>query len=350
MTPLTPLLVERIRAKGPMTFRDVMAEALYHPQHGYYTTGRPWQGEGDFTTAPAYGPVFAGAIARFLAMVREAMGPGRFEVVEVGSGSGLLAAQLLPHTRDMGVVLRSVEHRRPPLLPRDVPWTASLESLDVRGVILSNELFDALPCHRVVRTAEGLREVFVGERGGALVPELRPPSRPEVAAYAERYGLAAEEGAAAEVGLDAALMLKRMARALDAGVVLTIDYGDTAQGLAQRPGGTLAATRAHRVSTDPLADLGLQDLTAHVNFTALRDEGAALGLEVVAEVPQWQFLAATGALEGIAAKLQGPDFAAGLAAKTLVAPGRMGEFRVLVQAKALPEAARARLARRLSMP
>lgn len=350
MNPLHRLLVERIRRDGPITFRDFMAEALYHPQHGYYTSGRPWEGRGDFATAPAYSALFAASLARFLGMAKEAMGPRRFEVVEVGSGSGLLASQLRPLLADRGMVLRSVEHRRPPLLGRDVPWSASLEGLDVRGALLSNELFDALPVHRLRRGDAGLEELWVAARGDALVPHWGLLSRPEVAAHAERYALAAEPGSIAEVNLDAPAMLRRMLRALDQGIVLTIDYGDDAAALAQRPGGTLTALRDHRLSTDPLADPGLQDLTAHVNFTALRDEGRALGLEVVAEVPQWRFLAATGALDDIAAKLQGPGFAEALAAKTLVTPGGMGEFRVLVQAKGLAEPARARLARRLTFP
>lgn len=350
MTPLQGLLVERIRRDGPITFRDFMAEALYHPQHGYYTSHKAWQGRGDFATAPAYSGLFAASIARFLGMAKEAMGPGRFEVVEVGSGSGLLASQLRPLLAEQGMPLRSVEHRRPPLLPRDVPWTATLESVEVRGALLSNELFDALPVHRIRSTDAGLEELWVAARGDALVPHWGLLSRPEVAAQAGRHGLARSPGSVAEVSLEAPAMLRRMARALDRGIVLTIDYGDDAAALGQRPGGTLTALRDHRLSADPLAEPGWQDLTAHVDFTALREEGRALGLEVVAEVPQWRFLAATGALESIAAKLQGPGFAEALAAKTLVTPGGMGEFRVLVQAKGLAEAARTRLARRLAFP
>lgn len=346
---LQEALLARVRRDGPMTFRDFMAQALYHPEHGYYTTGKPWQGQGDFTTAPRYGDAFASGIAQFAARARDAVGKGAFEVVEVGAGSGLLSAQLAKLLDGTGVRLRAVDVRRPPLLPASVPWSASLRGLRVRGLVVSNELFDALPVHRVTRTAEGLREVFVAERGGALVPQLGQPSRPELAAYLARFGMMPDEGQTVEVGLDALAMLREMAAALDEGVLLSIDYGHTATELLHHSkGGTLAAYRAHRLVGDPLADPGDQDLTAHVNFTALEEEGAALGLAALANVPQWQFLAAMGALQLIAAQMSDPArWTDALAAKTLVTPGRMGEFRVLAQAKGLDRAVAERLARGL---
>lgn len=352
MNALQGALLERVRRHGPVTFRDFMQAALYDPQHGYYTTGRPWRGRGDFTTAPQYGEAFALGIGRFLALAKEAMGPGRFEVAEVGAGSGALLAQLAKLLDGTGVRLRAVEHRRPPLLPEGMPWSASLRGLDVRGALVSNELFDALPVHRVALTPEGLREVWVGERGGRLVEELGPLSRADLAGYLERFSMSLEEGQTVEVGFDVLAMLREMAMALEQGVVLTIDYGHGARELLHHARkGTLTAYREHRVSLDPLADPGEQDLTAHVNLTALEEEGRALGLEPVADVPQWQFLAATGALEGLGARMQDAEgFVEALAAKTLVAPGRMGDFRVLVQAKGLGEDARRRLARRLTEP
>jgi SAM-dependent MidA family methyltransferase len=352
LTPLEVALLERVRRDGPMTFRDFMAQALYHPEHGYYTTGRPWEGAGDFTTAPRYGEVFALAIARFAARVRDAMGPGAFELCEVGAGSGLLSAQLAKLLADVPIRVRAVETRRPSLLPSGVPWSASLRGLSVRGAIVSNELFDALPVHRVTRTREGLREVWVGERGGRLGPLVREPSRPELAAYLDRFGMVLEDGQTVEVGLDALAMLREMGAALEQGVVLTIDYGMEARELLHhRKSGTLAATRAHRLAPDALADPGFQDLTTHVNLTALRAEGEAIGLRTVTELPQWAFLAATGALEVLGGHLQNPArWEEGLAAKTLVAPGRMGDFRVLVQCKGLDAAAAQRLQRGLAGP
>lgn len=350
MTPLEAALVARIGRDGPMTFRDVMAQALYHSEHGYYTSGRPWRGRGDFTTAPAYGDLLAAAIARFAAAAKAAMGPGRFEVVEVGSGSGKLAAQLLPLLKEDGIGLRSVEHRRPPELPREVPWSATLDGLDLRGLVVSNELFDALPVHRVARTAEGLREWLVGVEGGRLVPRLGEVSRPEVAGHVARWFPDLEEGCTVEVNLEAPRMLATMAKALREGVLLTIDYGGAARELLHLGrGGTLTAYHEHRLAPDPLARPGEQDLTAHVNFSALEDEGMALGLAPLANVPQWRFLLAQGVLAGLAERLQhASTFEDALAAKTLVAPGRMGEFRVLAQAKGLAPPAKVALARRLA--
>lgn len=355
MNALERELRARMRAEGAVSFRDFMHAALYDPRYGYYATGRAWRGRGDFATAPAYGDAFARALARFLRLAREAMGPGRFEAVEVGAGSGRLAAQLHGLLAASGVALRAVEARRPPLLPDGVPWSASLEGLRVRGALLSNELFDALPVHLATRVRGEVRELWVVERGAALALEARAPSGPEVGAYLERFGIAPEEGHLVEVGLDALRLLRAMAASLAEGLLVTVDYGHGAREvLAQGPSGTLAAYRAHRLSPSVLAAPGEQDLTAHVNFTALEEEGRALGLETLASVPQWRFLAAMGAAEGIAAKLRGAgslrEVAEALAAKVLLVPGRMGDFRVLVQAKGLDQEAREAVARALAEP
>jgi SAM-dependent MidA family methyltransferase len=347
---LERLLVQRIEREGPISFRDFMAQALYHPEHGYYTTGKPWQGRGDFTTAPRYGETFALCVARFLAFTRDTMGKGAFEAVEVGAGSGLLAEQLARLLGDTGIRLRVVERRRPDRLPATVPWSATSAGFEVRGVLFSNELFDALPVHVVRGTPEGPREDFVGVAGGKLEGVPRVPSR-TVLEYLERFRIAPESGEVVEVGLDALAMLREMGAALHQGLLLTVDYGDEARRLRHHAQGTLAAVKDHRASPDPLADPGEQDLTSHVNFTALEEEGRSLGLETIARVPQWQFLAAFGALDDLAAKLQDPKLALeALAAKQLLVPGRMGEFQVLVQSRGLDERVRSAIRARLQGP
>lgn len=351
MSALEALLVARIRREGPMTFRDFMAQALYHPGHGYYTSGKPWRGRGDFATAPRYGEAFALGLARFLQKAKAALGPGAFEAVEVGAGSGQLLAQLDKLLAGEGVRLRAVDHRRPPLLPSGVPWSASVRGLAVRGVLFSNELFDALPVHRVTRAGGELREQWVAAPQGVLVAEWGAPSRPEVAAYLARFRCEPPEGHVVEVGLDALALLRELARALDEGVLLTIDYGHGSRELLGRADGTLVAARDHRLAEDPLAAPGEQDLTAHVNFTALAEEGRALGLEPLAELAQWEFLAAMGVLDDLARGLRGAEgLAAALAGKALLAPGGMGDFRVLLQGKGLAPAQAAASRRAVATP
>jgi SAM-dependent MidA family methyltransferase len=211
----------------------------------------------------------------------------------------------------------------------------------VLGCLFSNELLDALPVHRVVQRREGLREIYVTARQRMLVEEEGELSSPAVADYLERYGAPLAEGQQAEVHLAAMAWLERAAAAMERGFLLTIDYGYRAQDLygAGRQRGTVLAYRKHRAQEDWLAIPGQQDLTAHVNFTALEERGRELGLETLGLVPQTNFLLALASASGFA-DLQEPGgnetekLRARLGLKQLIHPEGMGEtFKVLVQAK-----------------
>lgn len=326
---------ERVAKEGPLTFRDFMQLALYHPEHGYYARGKPWEGRGDFATASAYSPLLAHALAQAHLLACGALGLRRSELVEVGAGSGLLLRQLGEALRGQAARLRAVEVRRPAELPEGAVWSASLGGLEVEGSVVSNELFDALPVHRVARAEQGPEEAYVTVRGERLAWELGPLSTPALAEHVRGTDLVGGEAVA--VCLDAAPMVRDMARALRRGIVVTVDYG------GDGPQTVVAAYRRHRLRPDLLAEPGEQDLTAHVDFSMLRRLGEDAGLVTLAELPQWRFLGSMGALDELAA---GKDALAALRAKTLLAPGRMGDFRVLVQGAGLGEAERARLAAR----
>ncbi|TDI50233.1 MAG: SAM-dependent methyltransferase [Acidobacteria bacterium] len=301
---------DEIRRHGPITFARFMDLALHDPEHGYYAAGPARLGErGDFITASDLGPAFGRAMARQVDELDRCLGrPGTFDLIEFGAGRGLLARDLLAafETSNQGLSRRlrytaveaSAKMRReiarvaPRVGVADEPPTAAT------GCVLAVELFDALPVHRVVRRGGRLEEIGVGWDGERFheVP-LEPAA--DVRAWAERYGAAAEEGLEAEVGLGLAVQIERWDRAIDRGFALVLDYGDTAERLytVERKRGTLMAYREHRAGEDYLQRIGEQDLTAHVNFTALTDAAAACGWRHVARTTQDRFLIANGILE-----------------------------------------------------
>ena len=202
------------------------------------------------------------------------------------------------------------------------------------GCIFSNELLDALPVHRVVQRESELREIYIGAEGGELQEVEGPLSSPTIARYLEQYGAPLERDQFAEVNLAALEWLERAAAALERGFLVTIDYGHRAREL-YGPGhlrGTLLAYREHRAEEDWLAAPGEQDLTAHVNFTALEERGRELGLESIGYTPQSNFLLSLARAIG----MEQMDATSRRQLIQLIHPEGMGEaFKVLIQAKGI---------------
>lgn len=337
-----------------MSFARFMELALYDPERGYYGGGAPRLGaEGDYVTAVDSGHAFGRCVARQLAEIDAQLGrPDPFDIVEFGAGRGLLARDVLDSlteshpqlaTRVRYVMVdRSGGMRE--TAGRRVPEAECIEPESIatghHGVVIAVELFDALPVHRLRRRSGRLSEIYVDvDAAGALVEQEGPPS-PAADALAERYGAAAQEGSEAEVAPAAAGLLEAMAGCLERGVLLVVDYGDAAGELYGRhPDGTLLAYAGHKTRQDLLARVGNQDLTAHVNFSALEDRAAELGLAVLGRTTQDRFLVANGILEAFeqpdAARLQDPAAAKRrLQAMQLIHPEGMGRrFKVLVLSK-----------------
>jgi SAM-dependent MidA family methyltransferase len=264
MSPLAELLRDEIRREGPISFRRFMEAALYHPAYGYYRRDRtPIGKHGDFYTAEQLQPVFGILIAASIRALYEEMGkPPDFTVVELGAGRGEMAEAFS-------------EWR---YLPVDLAQGALPEQM--RGVVFSNEFFDALPvevatwqdgCFRELRV--GWKERFIWVTGSEACEQLT--------AYLRRYFPPPQEGARFEVNLEALAWLERIARSLTAGYVFTVDYGYTRAESVRFPSGTLMSYHRHQADEDVLDDPGAKDLTAHVHFTALEEHGAALGLKTI---------------------------------------------------------------------
>jgi len=306
-------ILDEISSAGPITFARFMEQALYDSEHGYYTRGASRLGpDGDFYTASDVGHGFGDALAHQLQQIDSAIGPlDPFHVVEFGAGRGLLARDVLDAVRrqegDLARRLRYVLVDRSPAMREaaqaEVPearvTTPDKLEAGFRGVLLAVELFDALPVHRVRRRAGRLVEVYVDVDVDGKLVETERDCTPQARALAERYDAAAEEGSEAEVCPRLDTELARIAGCLERGLLLVVDYGEQADRLygATRPAGTLLAYVRHRTSQDYLARVGEQDLTAHVNFSALEDRARSLGLDVLCFTTQDRFLIANGILE-----------------------------------------------------
>jgi SAM-dependent MidA family methyltransferase len=353
-----------LRRSGRITFERYMALCLYHPEHGYYTQGPERTGaRGDYFTSPDLHPIFARLIARQAEEMWEILGqPARFSWVEMGAGRGWFARDFLSSVARARpdfmaaldyVVVEPASQQRDRLLERlagespqasEVRVLEALEELEpVTGCFFSNELVDAFPVSIVTRSHGRLKEIWVTAEGEALREELGPVSDSGVAAAVARYANQLEEGQRVEVNLRAGQWLRTLAEKLSRGFVVTVDYGDLAERLytADRARGTLLAYRGHVASENFFDFPGEQDLTAHVNFSALIDAGREAGLELTGFTTQERFLMALGEANEFAdlydeGQTEVERLQARLKLKRLLDPGSMGNiFKVLIQHRGL---------------
>jgi SAM-dependent MidA family methyltransferase len=291
VTPLGELLSEEIRREGPIPFCRFMEAALYHPQHGYYRRGRdPFGKAGDFFTAEQIQPVFGILMAARIRQLYEEMGaPRDFTVVELGAGRGEMAEAFSEW--------------------RYVPVDIGCGALPERfvGVAFSNEFFDALPVDVAVYRDGAFREQRVGFAEGRFHWSAGGAAPPEVERWLRAWAAPPEEGRWYEASLDAPRWVERIAGAMERGFALTIDYGYTRAESARFPAGTLMSYRRHTAREDVLEDPGERDLTAHVNFAAPEETGAAHGLRKERLETLAQTLLAAGEPDQFAAALESDD-------------------------------------------
>jgi SAM-dependent MidA family methyltransferase len=363
VTPLAPLLAERIRRFGPITFAEYMRECLYHPVHGYYSQPEVRRFSDYYTSVDVH-PIFGRLLARqFAEMWQQLDRPREFLLVEAAAGTGRLAGSILEFAQtqlpDFFSALHYVAVERSPArcdqlavhLSHFIRKGKCRPSIEIParipiGCVFSNELLDALPVHRVLQQRGSLKEIFVTTDGKVFSEIPHPLSTCAITDYFAAQQIALEEGQLAEAGLEACDWISEIARRLVRGFVLTIDYGHEAVDLfdAHHQSGTVLSYSKHQASNNLYAAPGEQDLTAHVNFTALRQWGVRHGLETMGLVTQTAFLLALGKGNDFADLYDaGMDESARLRArlqlKTLIYPEGLGErFQVLLQQKSVPNA------------
>ncbi|HEV8575270.1 MAG TPA: SAM-dependent methyltransferase [Dehalococcoidia bacterium] len=355
-------IIARIEREDGITFLDFMAMALYEPGLGYYCSpGTKMGREGDYLTSPEVSPVFGAMVGRQLREMWGVLGrPGRFNVTEVGAGNGTLCHDILRWVRRAAPEMRGaieyiiveplpvIEARQRELIGAEslearVMWTPELPQ-GIEGCIVTNELLDSMPVHRVATDDARLRELFVTWDGERFTEALREPSTAEIEKYFMRLDVFPGEGCTAEVNLEAPRWMKRAASALTRGFVLTFDYGYGADELYApwRKDGTLLCFYRHNPSGDPYARVGRQDITSHVDFTSLRRSGDEAGMQTVGFVSQAEFLVNIGIGETLPPAEGEIDLEERLARRRAVSelldPAGLGRIKVLAQAKAVDSA------------
>ncbi|MGC8517093.1 MAG: class I SAM-dependent methyltransferase [Steroidobacteraceae bacterium] len=348
-------IAAEVRAGGGwLSFERFMALALYAPGLGYYSAGSVKIGAGgDFVTAPQMSDLFSRCVA---AQCAEVLADGG-EILEFGAGTGHMAAAVLtelaardrlPHRYailEVSADLAERQRRRIAALPAPlaerVVWLERLPERPVQGVILANEVLDALPCRRFVLEAGVPRELGVALDGARLVERNAPA---DVALAREWARLSAElpaplsDGYVTEICLQAGPWVASAADALARGLLLLFDYGLPRAHYyhPQRVAGTLRCHYKHRVHDDPYVNLGVQDITAWVDFTRVAESAVAAGLEVAGFATQAAFLLGTG-IERLVAEAHDVVEHARRAgeARRLLLPGEMGEaFKVMALTRA----------------
>jgi SAM-dependent MidA family methyltransferase len=353
VTALAERIVERIRRKGPISFADYMEAALFDPADGYYTRHATLGFEGDYITSSDLGPAFARSLARAFVDLWSHLGkPAAWDLVEAGAGRGTLMRDLLAalererHEAARGARPAIVEvsprmraQQVTVLDGRDVRWASDMRNVaPVRGIVFANEVLDTFPVHVLVRAREGAREVFVTQENGALTETLRAPSRADLR---WRIPDAVPLGGRWEVSPAAEGWIASVGAALASGYVVLVDYGgDERELLTREGGGTVRGFARHRLVADPFAHPGRTDLTASVNFTAIRRAAEASGLRLVGIATQREVLSALGIREVTVhsttpvERLRAASRRS--AVEVLLDPNGLGAFKVVCFAKDAP--------------
>jgi SAM-dependent MidA family methyltransferase len=356
-------VAERIRADtraagGWLSFERFMDLALYAPGLGYYSAGAHKLGEGgDFTTAPEISRLFGGCIAEQCAPVIDALGAG--SILEIGAGSGALAADVLSRLQELGRLPRryfildvsadlrarqkhTIEARTSPELAARVEWLDGPPAA-FDGVVLANEVLDALPVTRFRRRGDGFEELGVAIAGEGFEWSARVADEALARACAARAAAGGgwDDGYVSEYCPRLPAWVSAVTQAHRAGLALWIDYGLPRREyyLPERGDGTLICHFRHRTGDDPLRLPGLQDISAWVDFTHLAESSAQAGYSLAGFTTQAHFLAGLGIDRGME-RLAAGDAKAGARlaaeARRLLMPGEMGErFKVMAWLRGL---------------
>ncbi len=347
---LSDIITKKISSDGPVSFHDFMELALYHPGAGYYTSLENQIGKkGDYYTSASLTPAFGAMIGRQFEEMWKILGENAFTVVEYGAGTGFLCRDILAYLEsnrklfdqlnyciiEKSPAMRAKERTH---LDEKVSWYDSIKDIPaINGCIFSNELLDNFSVHQVIMNEE-LMEIFVDYRDGFV--ELLKPAKKELTDYLAELKVDLPTGFRAEINLEATQWIKEIAASLHKGYVLTIDYGFPSAELyrAYRSRGTLVCYNQHTINECPYTDIGKQDITSHVNFSALHHWGEMNGLDTCGFTDQAHFLVSLGLdeyLEKTKERGRLNEQEIFFLKKTLVADmGR--KFKVLIQSKGIP--------------
>jgi SAM-dependent MidA family methyltransferase len=303
---LPEIIKEKILEEGPISFHDFMEMALYYPETGYYTSSRNKIGpNGDYYTSPDITPILGEMIGKQLEEMWNILDKKPFSIVEYGAGDGSLCRDILHYLKcnpelyenlDYYIIEKSpsAREKEKKLLTEKVRWVESIRDIaPINGCIVSNEVLDNFPVHRVVMQ-EDLMEVNVGYEDGFY--EFLQPAPIVLKEYFSELNIILPQDFCTEVNLEATKWLKEIAHGLQKGFVLTIDYGYPSHELyrSDKRLGTLVCYNNHKIHDNIYSNPGKQDITAHVNFSALCHWGLKYGLDYCGFIHQSYFLLALG--------------------------------------------------------
>lgn len=344
---LATLIAAHIEAEGGVIdFARFMQQALYAPGMGYYAAGARKFGEGgDFVTAPEISSLFSRCLARQCRQVLAHLGGG--DILEFGAGSGVMAADILLElerlerlpesylimevSADLRARQRDTLSEKAPHLLARVQWLDVLPRTPLHGVVLANEVLDAMPVHRFRIEEGGLREAYVAHDNGRFLWRHAAPGPVLAHSPVAQWCAGLAPGYESEYNAMLGPWLASLDEALSRGVVILVDYGFPRHEFyhPQRNGGTLMCHYRHRSHPDPLILVGLQDITAHVDFTAVAEAAQQAGFAVAGFTNQAYFLLALG-LTGMLAEVNPVDVRRQLQLaqeiKKLTLPNEMGEL------------------------
>lgn len=365
-TPLATWILDKIARDGAIRFRDYMSWCLYHPTYGYYMQNRPVIGkDGDYYTVSSIGSLMGEMVAEQCVRFWESHPSPSCLIMEWGGGTGRLAGQVLDALADAHPVwYERVAYR---IIDRSPRHRALHDALDKRHagkwrsagpedamsnhgrwpegtIVFSNELLDAFPVHRVKFDGSTfLEQMVTGAGESGFTADWRPiPRQDALSVWLDNAGLAGKlaPGQLFEVNLEAEAWLAEVAARLADGMVLTIDYGEEEEQLFSpaRRDGTLMCYRKHRAHDNPFIHAGEQDITAHVNFSALMRAGEIAGLRTVSFETQRDFMLRLGIMDRLVEHAQADPFhpvvRRNRAIRQLLVGDRMGDvFKVLIQQK-----------------
>jgi len=313
--PLSDIIKNKILEQGPISFHDFMEMALYYPGLGYYTSSPDKIGkQGDYYTSPYFTNVFGNVIARQLEEMWRLTSKQDFTIVEYGAGMGSLCVdilQQLKHSKEFYKKLKyciiekseTMRQKEKKIIDSDlinekISWYDTIDEIpSFTGCVLANEVLDNFSVHKVIMKQNELKEIFVGYDHGFF--EMLKPAQDDLKEYFTALGIELPNDFCAEVNLEAIEWLKNISSTLEKGFVLTIDYGYPSSELYQSYHrlGTIVCYNKHTVNDLPYSNIGQQDITAHVNFSALNFWGAKNGLINCGFTNQSQFLLGLGLTE-----------------------------------------------------
>lgn len=303
---LEEIIKDKIIAEGPVSFHDYMEIALYYPGKGYYTSDKEKFGEkGDYYTSPVISEIYGQMLGRQLEEMWRLLGKGPFTIVEYGAGSGALALEIIRYLHGIAGIAgefryviieksESLRVRQQKLLGTEAIWISDISEISgFTGCVISNEVLDNFSVHSVIMHDE-LKEVFVDYQDGFT--EILKPAGPVLTDYLQQQEVNLPYGYRTEINMEAIGWLQSIAANLERGFIITVDYGYPAAEYysSKRSLGTLACYHRHTVTANYYDHIGEQDITAHVNFSALNLYGKKSGLQFAGFCNQNYFLRSLG--------------------------------------------------------